>query len=302
MAKKRKEKEREVIAAYPNRRPYGAKFVFLLEKHTDFNIDGECIFLVSPEVHLRIKPKESVHDNGSGWEIFVEGFSTAGEAEQIGLKVVLGFLWSAIQGHYSARLLYHTPLPCVVYNRTQSQRKATSSLMTFSTSRGINNIFEPLDIVVSSNKAVDPRLLVALEIFASARLETTERARFVGIVSAIEPIAIQETYEDEKLNTLLSEFKQLLENSGVEQSLKSSVRGRIEQLKLESVSRAIRRLVKDTLPDDPDAKDIIEESYGLRSKILHEGLTDADLQEKSREAEETIRKILEVKILQYAKN
>jgi hypothetical protein len=140
---------------------------------------------------------------------------------------------------------------------------------------------------------------MAIEIFAAARLETTERAKFVGIVSALEPIAVQERHENEELKSLLENFKKKLDNSGLDPSLKASLRGRIEQLTLESVSHAIRRLVKESLPEDSDAVEIIEEAYNLRSKILHEGSTDADLQEKSRKVEETIRKILDVRISQY---
>lgn len=62
---------------------------------------------MSPEILLRIKPKDLRHEEEeNGWEIFVEGFATAGEAEQVGLKEAIGFFWTAIQGRYFARLLY----------------------------------------------------------------------------------------------------------------------------------------------------------------------------------------------------
>lgn len=300
MDRKRKESERNVIASSPNRRPYGAKLTLLLEKHTDFNIDGECIFLVSPQILVRIKPKEKRHaEDDKGWDIFVEGFATAGEAEQVGLKVALGFLWAAIQGCYSARLLYHTPLPCAIYNRTRSTGLTMSAFATVSITKGIANIVGPLDTIVSTEHNVDPRLLVALEIFTAARLETTERAKFVGIVSALEPIAQQEKYKSEELNELINNFKDQLNKADLDQDLKASLKGRIDQLCLESVSRAIKRLVRESLPDEPDVVEAVDEAYNLRSKILHEGSTDADLQEKSRAIEEIVRKIIEVKVSEY---
>lgn len=299
MTKRQRDTERHIIESSPNRRPYGAKLTLLLEEHTNFNISGECTCLVTPEIHLRIKPKNLRHVNENGWDIFAEGFSTAGEAEEVGLKVARGFLWTAIQGGCSARLIYHTPLPCGVYDRTQSKGTVLSLSGTATLNKGIANIVGPLDNVISSNNKVDSRLLVALEIFAAARLQTTERARFVGIVSAIEPIAVQRKYEDDKLAALLANFKEQLNSSDLDQSLITSLCGRIDQLRRESVSRAIECLVRDSLPDDAEALATIKDAYSLRSKILHEGSTDADLQEKSREAEEIIRKIFELKISEY---
>lgn len=177
-----------------------------------------------------------------------------------------------------------------------------SVFATASVSKGIANIVDPLDEIISSTKKIDPRLLVALEIFAASRLETTERAKFVGIVSAIEPIAVQERYENAILINLIEEFKKQLNASEIHQSLKDTLRGRIDQLRVESVSRAIKRLVSSSLPDDPEAVDIVEEAYTLRSKILHEGSTDADLQQKTQQVEEIIRKLFEKHISDYLHN
>lgn len=298
MTKRRKENERDIIALSPGRRPYGAKLTLMLEKHTNFNISGECSLLVTPEIHLRIKPKKPRHVNENDWDIFAEGFSSASEAEEFGTKLALGLLWTAIRGRYSARLVYHTPLPCVVYDRIQSKSRPSSSA-TLSMSMGIDNVICPLNNVIGCDSKVDPRLLIAMEIFAGARLETTERAKFVGIVSAIEPIAVQEKYEDDKLTTLLTNFKEQLKGSELDASVITSLCGRIDQLRLESVSRAIRRLVENWLPDDTEAVAIIEDAYNLRSKILHDGSTDADLKEKSRKAEDIIRRIFELKISEY---
>jgi len=302
MTRKKKEPERTTIITSPNRRPYGAKLTLLLEKYTNFHIYGECTLLVKPDIILRIEPKKLRYQEEESWEIYVEGFSTAGEAEQFGLKVALGFLWTAVQGHYSARLLYQTPLPCFVYDRTRSMGPFMSAFGTVSQTKGIADIVDPLDQIISSRKDIDPRLLVALEIFVASRLETTERARFLGIASSIEPIAVQEKYEDENLVSLISEFKTKLNDSDISQNIKDSLQGRIDQLRVESVSKAIKRLINKSLPDNPDALEIIEEAYGLRSKILHEGSTDADLQQKSQKVEEVIRKIFEKYISDYLNN
>lgn len=296
MARVRKEKERRVIAEFPNRRPYGAKLALLLEKQTTFRIDGECTFLVSPDIHLRIKPTNFKQESGYGWEVVVDGFATASEAEQMGLKVALGLLWTAIQGRYSAKLIYHTPLPCVVYDRQQSRGVTLSAEATLSGIRGPERLVASLNQVLSSQNTVNSRLLVAVEIFASAKLESTERTKFIGLVSALEPLAVQKRYDDEKLHSLLKSFSEQVSDSELDSTIKGSLNGRINQLKFESVSRSIKRLVEETLPGDSEAVSIVQDAYDLRSKILHEGSTDADIQEKSRDVEEIVRKILETKI------
>jgi hypothetical protein len=293
MARKR-ENNRIVIHTSERRRPYGAKLTLLLEDDRDFKIDGECTLLITPEIVIRIKPaNEHFYMNKSCWDVYIDGFSTAGEAEKCGLKVALGFLWGAFKNKYSARLLYHTPLPCVVYDRTVSKGLSLSAHCTVSMSYGVKNIIKPLDEIISSKNEFDQRLLIAIEIFTAAKLETTERSKFVNLVSSIEPLAAQKKYEDDELLKLLKDFKSQIKSLSLESSIRDSLIGRIDHLKTESVSKAIRRVIKEKLPNDQSSLEIIEEAYGLRSRILHEGATDADLQQKSIEVESVIRSLIE---------
>lgn len=302
MARK-KEPERHVISTSTKRRPYGVKLSLLLESSTKLNIAGECSLLVAPDYLLRIRPsKSNSHSSPSDsqcWDVLVEGFATAGEAEQAGLKVSMGFLWAAVSGQYALRLLYHTPLPCSVYDRTKSGGMLFSGSATITIGRNINNVIEPLNKIVSSKPPVDQRLLVALELFASAKMETTERSRFVGIVSSLEPLARQKKYDNQELERLITVYKEELSESSMDQDLKDSLRNKIESLRIESISKAIRRLVGDKLPSDSDALATIEEAYGIRSRILHEGATDADLETKGREAEAVIRRVFEEVVAEY---
>ena len=299
----KKESEKQVIIDSPKRRPYGARLALLLEKHIKFNFKGECTLLLSPDIIVRLVPrKKSEGDQDKEeWLVLVEGFATAGEAEQYGLKIALGLLWSAISNQYGMRLIYQTPLPCSVYDRMQQKGLHLSGDAHFSLSMGANRIVEHLNSVIPSPLSMDPKLLVASELFAAGRLETTERARFIGLVSSLEPLAVQEKYEIKELNDLIITFKELLQKSSIDDSIKTSLINQIQQLKRESVLRAIKRLVQETIPDDPIAIDVIKEAYSLRSKIIHEGSTDADLELKSKEVEKYVYLILETRIKQYLK-
>jgi hypothetical protein len=244
MMARRIESERQVISASTKRRPYGVKLSLLLESSTKLKVDGECSLLISPDYQLKIRPGKTndsrIPSNSQCWDVSVEGFATAGEAEQVGLKVSMGFLWAAVSGKYSLRLLYNTPLPCSVYDRTKSGGLQISCSASLTVSRNISNIFEPLNTIVSSSPPVDQKLLVAMELFASAKMETTERSRFVGLVSSLEPLSRQKKYENKKLERLISVYQKELSKSSIDKDLKDSLRNRIEP-KLCSSLKAWRR-------------------------------------------------------------
>jgi len=292
--------ERNTIYTSKNRRPYGVKLKFILQEHYDFQLEGACSLLVANGLIFEIAPEnENPHLKGYCIKVVVDGFATADEAEQVGLKVALGLLWSAVSKSYSARLLYKTPLPCTVYDRNASRGATMRGYGTVSMSYGLDALTDPINQILKSESAVNPKLLVAVEIFASAKLETTERAKFVGLVSSLEPLSTQEKYEIDELNELINNFKKKIESSELDELLQNSLKGRVEQLKIESVSRSIRRMVKSKLPNDKKSLELVEYAYGLRSKILHEGATDADLEQKTIEVESVIKKLIQLSIEEY---
>jgi len=231
--------------------------------------------------------------NHQCWDILVEGFSTAGEAEKIGLKVALGLLWGAVSRQFAAKLLYSTPLPCSVYDRTKSKGLMMTGHATIEIGLGISGIVGPLESIISSKSPADLKLLIAMELFASSRLETTARSRFVGMVSSLEPLADQQKYQHPELDRLISSFKNELSSSTIPSEIANIIKNRIDSLKIESVSGAIRRLVRQLLPNEPESLEIIDEAYNIRSRILHDGATDSDLELKGREVEAVIRRIFD---------
>lgn len=297
MARK-KEREQEIITISPNRRPYGVRLALLLETGTKFNIGGDCVLLTSQGYIVRLIPNTTEPDllrlpNHQCWDILVEGFSTAGEAEQVGLKVALGLLWGAVSRQFAARLLYATPLPCSVYDRTKSKGLTFSGHATIEVGLGLAGIVEPLESIISSKSPADLKLLIAIELFTSSRLETTARSRFVGMVSSLEPLADQQKYENPDLDKLISSFQDQLNNSAIPADINNILKNKIDSLRMESISAAIRRLVRQLLPNEPESSEIIDEAYNIRSRILHNGATDSDLELKGREIEVVIRSIFD---------
>src|SRR5260221_10048078 len=133
-----------------------------------------------------------------------------------------------------------------------------------------------------------------MEFYASARSESTERACFIGLMTALEALSVQRDYGDE-IAALLADLSTELEGlpllAGEEKaSLRSSLSSRLRQLRQESVRQAIIRTVKDHI-NDPDTIRFVDEAYGVRSKILHEGLRAPELHIFTQRLEEIMRQL-----------
>jgi hypothetical protein len=133
-----------------------------------------------------------------------------------------------------------------------------------------------------------------MEIFSGARLEASDRAKFLAIVSALEPLAGERPLGadvDQLVDVYLEELK---EASGLTSNVRSSLEGRVNQLRKESIRQALRRLVRDALPERPEAVELIDNAYALRSQIVHSGRPgdlDVDLERESRRVSNIIREI-----------
>lgn len=292
MSKKRLSK-RHLIAERPDRRPYGSKVGIILSNTHRFGVDGESCLLLNNDMIIRLIPQKNNKFEVQKFTAIVEGFANATEAEQAGMRFAMSVLWAAVSLKFPLRLEYHTPLPCVVYDRIpRSKGLVLSGEIHQMLTSGSKLIVEMLEQTFNSNEPIDPKLLVSMELFAAARLEATERTRFVGLVSALEPLAQQEKIEQPVwLAILKNTLKNVQDSLDIPNDLKPSLEGRIRELTRESVSQAINRLLRIHLQGDTTALNIVREAYSIRSNILHEGSTDADLSEKSSELEDVIRRL-----------
>ena len=304
---KKKIEEIKVISENPNRRPYASQIAMILGEGFEFGFDGEACLLTEEKFIVRIFPeKEKKKKDGKKQQKLIatiEGFTTAGQAEQMGLKLSLALLWSAVSKKWPLKLDYHTPQPCMVYDRTRKRGGLRfSGHLSLHVRSDANKVAELIDQILSKKFDVDPNLLISMELFASARLESTERAKFIGLVSSLEPLASQESYNNQEIENLVNEFiHQLNEILSINENVKNSIAGRARMLCNESISQSVIRLVENYIPDNPKVVESIVEAYKIRSNILHYGTFDADLDEKSNELEDIIRyiygKILELPLL-----
>lgn len=225
----------------------------------------------------------------------LEAFSSACEAERAGKILVVSILWVASSKRVTMAFEKWTgDYPFAVLDRTRS-----SDISVRAEGR-VHSTVKPAEFSTIAGEAFKlgkdfgPHVLTSMEFYASARMESSERARFIGLMTALEALSVQHDYGDE-LAGVLDELASQLEASpllaGTEKAaLKSSLSGRLKQLRQESVRQAIQRTVKDYV-DDRDTVKFIDEAYGVRSKILHEGTRAPELYALTHRVEDVMRQI-----------
>ena len=289
--------EKKTISENPNRRPYAAGVTLILQTGTEYGLDGEVCLLTEGDFIVRLKPekKAKAQDGVRLRRITatIEGFGAACKAEEMGLRLSLALLWCAVSTKHHLKLDYHTPQPCVVFDRTHgSSRVGSYDEVNLTLTKSLGAIDEAINQVLSKEVKCDPCLLISMELYASSELESTERAKFVSLVSSLEPLAKQESYHNAELDEAVNQFTSQVKGlSSLDGAVKDSVAGRAYELKRQSISKSIECLIANHFPGDSAVLKIVSEAYGIRSKILHEGLFDADLVAKSRQLREILRHI-----------
>jgi hypothetical protein len=90
----------------------------------------------------------------------------------------------------------------------------------------------------------DQKLLLSMELFCAAGLEPSQRAVFLGLVSALEPLA-QTANLGRDVSSFVDECLCALEaDPAIPQETKNSLKGRLGQLRGESIRQALLRLVR----------------------------------------------------------
>lgn len=268
--------ERRLILANDERRKYGTRLTFQVQRAAYIGDLENVTLLVEDGTIATTSPGRTLEwEGGRRYDVELKGFPTAKEAEDAGMRAAQALLLTAVSMNFGLRLNYHSHEPPTVFDRTVSI--------------GITGFGEaysawPQDAVLDElMKAMrvplkDRRLLLSMELFVSAALESNDRAKFVMAVSALEPLAVQQDLGPE-VATLVERFCEILDaDKHVPSEIRSSVRGRILRLKEESVRQALRRLCNKWFPGEPTVWQRLDRAYALRSEMLHEGrASDLDL-------------------------
>jgi hypothetical protein len=294
MAKQRTpQDERAIIVGQPEKRPYGVKVRFhILTAGTLGNVENVSL-LLSTGAFLTIAPgKKAPWEGGRNFVATLEGFATAASAEAAGRRVVLSLLWMAVALDRPLRLEYTSYEPATVFERNRSEGDILEAYAEVACTP--DSVLGQLHDAYSKLENPDPKLLLSMEIFCAARLESSQRARFLALVSALEPLAQTEglgsdvsSFVDECLNALRSE-------SVIAPKIKDRLKSRLGGLRDESIGQALERLVRENIPTNTDAPGVIKDAYELRSQLIHRGVPadlDVDLEFEGRAVAAVIRDI-----------
>lgn len=151
------------------------------------------------------------------------------------------------------------------------------------------------------------RNLIAYELYASSRFESSSRARFLLLVMAIEALGIQE----DRLKDEQAVIAQLLEHVStceLPEPRRTALMNGIRGLKKVSIGETCRRLVAQAIEadavTDPNAATHFQDCYRIRGKIVHSGKTPppSQLTNESNRLEKTVRELLTWVLQQTAKD
>jgi hypothetical protein len=188
------------------------------------------------------------------------------------------------------KLEYLTYEPASVFERERSSGGTLITSAEVSTAPTV--VFAELHDAYALLAEPDEKLLLSMEIFCAARLETSQRAIFLALVSALEPLAQEASLGPAATAFVDQCVQQLRSNADIPPELKSSLEARLRRLRQESIGQALRRLVRDALPNQPEASQLIDDAYDLRSQLIHSGVPadlDVDLERESQVVSRTIR-------------
>lgn len=269
MARKPPAEERKLILARDQRRKYGARLTFQVQRSAYIGDLENVTLLLQDGSIATIRPVRVMEwEGGKQYEIDVEGYPTATEAEVAGMQIAQALLLCAVSLNFGLRLSYNSHKPPTVFDRTISLGAQFW---------GEGYASWPQDVVLAEVlKAIrvplrDRRLLLSMELFTSAALESNDRAKFVMAVSALEPLAEQVSLGSEVESAVDNLCSQFEAETSIPVDLRNSLRGRLLQLKRESIRQALKRLCTKWFPAEPTAWANIDRAYGLRSQLLHEG-------------------------------
>ncbi len=130
-----------------------------------------------------------------------------------------------------------------------------------------------------------------MDLFASARLEKSENARFIALITAIEALLEPVEYGGQVCELIAHFTEQVDSVENMDDLIKGSIKDRLKYLKQETITKSIRRLIRKTLPGNKRIENFMVEAYEVRSKLVHEGKSDENLGELILKVNEIMAKV-----------
>jgi hypothetical protein len=289
------QEERAIIIKQPSKRPYGVRLrIHVKSEYSIGNLEQVCVSLSTGAFFSMMPTKAAPWEGGKKYDITLEGFPTAALAEAAGRRLVQALLWLAISLDSPLRLEYLSYEPASVFERNRPAGVSVSALGYGLVGQSPVSVLTEIHDAYAELPEPDPKVLLSMEIFCAARLESSQRAVFLTMVSALEPLANEAKLEDTVVGFVNDCINRLKANDAISSESRISLEGRPLLLRQESKRQALRRLAIELLPEASDPVRIIDQAYALRSQLIHNGVPDdldIDLEREGRSVSAVIRSI-----------
>lgn len=249
-------------------------------------------------------------------------YNTKDEAREASDLALSGLLLHTLKSGYAISLLPRRPPVVITDDGLQWHMEHVGGIDTLYRDRLGITVFEeigvtrfasgpPLQIAASMNFGTfvsgwvpDPsstltrRALIAYELYASSRSESSTRARFLLLVMAVESLAKQEPRADDE-QLVIAELVKVVAASGLPKDRCKTLMDGLRTFKSQSISEGCRRLITMAIAagsvQDAEAATHFRDCYRIRGKIVHSGKTPSahDLTSEANRLEPTVRGLLE---------
>lgn len=151
---------------------------------------------------------------------------------------------------------------------------ASASFVAVVGARNANFFSNEICSLLSNNVNVTDQHRLAMELMTSSFFESTTRARFLTLILAAESI-LSPDYRSEEVRSLIDEFKDLTNRSGIRKQEQDSIIGALNWLYKDSISKSLKKMANKYLPntiyDGLSSEKFITKCYNARSKLVHSG-------------------------------
>lgn len=275
---------------------YGFRLRFFLPKGSVISHDSDTLEIqlnseISSPVIRLVSTNNVILKESNDLSIRGNGFSSEHEAYTVGIRVKNSLIFSATllqmgidcgkdkttsmiakfikdQEKEQGRLLLDSVHGLSVYPEDMPVRffSANASLTTGVTS---TKFTEELKKAYALSLDYPDKLSLSFELYGASHFETSPRAKFLSLITAVECLCVQ----DRNSKAVLEHVDNLINLTEVNFTgpEKENIISRLGQLKRESISSACKKIVTDNL----EKEDILqfEDLYNVRSRMLHDGRT-----------------------------
>jgi hypothetical protein len=220
----------EDISGKPHVYSWSTKVDFILNSVGGFkDLDSDSVRVPWRENLILTLEKQSVHPNlqgagATGYRFTLDAAETACEAEELGNRLACALLKLAIDRQWGLRLSWpDTPLPCRVIDRTASRGATMQAFGSVISHLTLADFASALHENFEKLSKAPYRLLLSMELCASARFESDNRAKLILLVSALEAMAEQQEFGTDVVD-MIGDLVAVINNSAIkEDSLKDSL-------------------------------------------------------------------------------